>query len=262
LICDLERQWLGILRGGLGGGYEVHEGPRAFLLTDLEEPDARELLAFVERTVGILDDALEGNADQGVHGRHVVIVISEEDDYYSYVSHHFPDGHYGLTAGVCIRGGEIHVVVNGTGAELRRTLAHELGHDLLSTKSAPLWLEEGVVQVLTRYALDEPPLELMQDAMVAHGQCWHWHGLAGFWDGSAFFRPDDVTARAYELAELLARGMNRLDAGKFDRFLATADREDAGESACRAVYGVSLLHFVGLVLGAGPWFVPEPAGGG
>jgi len=84
--CQMEAQWLLLLRDHLGGDYRVHEGAQTFLLTDLPAVEARKTLAFVEQTLAKLTDALEDNADQGTSGMHIVIVISEDDDYYSYIS--------------------------------------------------------------------------------------------------------------------------------------------------------------------------------
>jgi len=147
-------------------------------------------------------------------------------------------------------------VVNGTGDRLRHTLAHELGHDLLSQQQLPLWIEEGVVQVLTRYVLDEAELKLDDNGWTAQRHWWGWLGLDSFWNGAAFYRPDDTCLRAYQLAELLVRAMNRADAQAFNWFIAAANPSDSGESACHRAFGVSLLHFLIQVLGDGAWNVP------
>ena len=254
-----ERAWLEYLRDHLGGRYTLHESPFTFLLTEQSDADAARTLAFIDRSIATLTDALEGAADSAFSGKHVVLLFTEDDDYYSYISHFFPDGTFGLMGGVCIRGGgEVHIAVNGLRPDLNTTLAHELVHDLLSQRPLPQWVEEGVAQLLTRYVVDSPPFDFTPDLQALNGQLWHWHGLETLWSGEAFSRPDDLQHVSYHLAELLVRLMNATNAAAFNKFLLHATAQDAGESACREHFHVSLIHFVTQILGAGPWFPPTP----
>jgi hypothetical protein len=253
-----ERAWLELLRDHLGGAYALHESSRTFLLTEQPGDQATATLDFLERALDLLVDALEGAADTSAVGKHVVLLFTEDDDYYSYVSHYFPDGHFGLVQGVCIRAHEVHIAVNGIRPNLHETLTHELVHDLLSHRALPLWLEEGIAQLLTRYALDRPHFDFAPHLQIQHGQHWHWHGLEPFWTGAAFSRPDDLQHLSYQLAELLARQINATDPRAFNAFLLDASPADAGEGACRRHFHVSLLHFVSQILGPGPWFAPNP----
>jgi len=257
VTTQMEAEWMLLLRNHLGGDYQVHEGPRTLLLTDLPRHEARETLDFIEQTLLTLTHALMGHADQATSGMHIVIVMSEEDDYYSYIAHFFSERLFRLTSGVCVRsGGEVHVVVNGAGPALRRTLAQQLGYDLLSQQRMPIWIEEGLVHVLTSYVLKEGEPKFDETGLAAQRQLWTSLGMDLFWGGAAFYQTDDTTQKAYELAELLVRTMNRIDAQAFDRFVGAAHPLDAGEPACRGLFGVSLRHIVREVLGEGPWAAP------
>jgi hypothetical protein len=253
-----EREWLTLLRAHLGGAYALRDNDRSFLLSEQPETAAIATLAYIEHAIVTLTDALEGNVEAPVVRKHVVLIFTEEDDYYSYISHFFPDGHYGLQGGACVQAGEVHIAINGIKANLEEVLAHEFVHDLLAHLRLPLWIEEGIAEVLPKYLLDRPT-HVLPDAMWATlVQHWHWYGLAEFWSGQSFQRPDDLAYYSYKLGEALVRCMNAEDPQKFNHFLRDARRADSGESSCETHFGVSLIHFAQQVLGPGPWFPPEP----
>lgn len=251
------QEWLAILRDHLGGDYRVAENDRVVLLSELSEARAREEISFIEKSIEKVRDCLGPNAKPLNDDRQIILVFSEEDDYYAYISHFFPDGHFGLSMGVQIRLGFEHIAICRVTFKFHDTLVHELGHVLLSHLGLPQWVEEGIVQQLARYVLDQPPMEMYTEVSRSFAQAWHWHGLAAFWDGSAFSRPDDLCWHAYQLAELMTRQMNRRDEAAFDQFVAEAQAADAGEAACRKHFGVSLIVLVEQLLGSGPWLVPD-----
>jgi hypothetical protein len=252
-----EREWLTLLRIHLGGSYALRENERAFLLSEQPDTAATATLGYIERTIATLTDALEGNAQKHVVGKHVVLIFTEEDDYYSYISRFFPDGHYGLQGGACVQTGEIHIAINGIKPNLEEVLAHEFVHDLLVHLRLPLWIEEGIAEVLPKYVLDQAAHVLPNNMWASLVQHWHWYGLSDFWSGESFQRPDDLAYYSYKLGEALVRSMNAEEPRKFNNFLRGARRVDSGESSCQAHFGLSLIHFVQQVLGPGPWFPPE-----
>ena len=258
--CAVERLWLEHVAGYLGGGYRIAESDRFLLLYDDAAVDADALLRTAEETLALVEDALESAAnDPARRGKLPVLVFTEDDDFYDYISHFYPDGHYGTFAGVCIREGDVHVALRCPEGEIRRTLAHELAHACLSHLTLPLWLEEGVVEVITCRVVDDYPRSLDSQARDRHYAHWSFRGLAGFWDGSAFFRPDELQYLSYELADALVRRMNAHDPAAFDRFLLAATRDDGGENAAREELGQSLVVHVEEILGEGPWLPPARA---
>ena len=256
----IERRWLDRLASHLGGSYAVSESER-FLLLSEHAPAGREtFLSWAEETLGVVEDSLELPTDSAAIGKIPVLVFSEDDDYYDYISNYFSDGHYGLTAGVCIRQGEVHLALRCPVADVRRTFAHELTHACLAHFDLPTWVEEGACEVVSRRAVGEDPVTFDATTRDQHVAYWSWHGLDAFWDGASFTRPDELQSLSYALAETLVRRLNGHDPAAFGRFLLTASAADGGESAARACFGVSLVAFVARLLGEGPWSAPVPKG--
>jgi hypothetical protein len=254
-----EREWLEILCKHLGGRYEIRESAQAMLLSEQPDEAATETLKLIAGMLDTLIDALEGAARIDHVGKEIVLLFTEEDDYYSYLAHFYPSsGHWGLSNGVCIREHEVHTVINGQKSSFKDVLAHELAHSVVTDLRLPRWLDEGVAQSLTRYVLKQGAFCIAPQRMIDHGRYWHWYGLEGFWSGQSFDRPDDLAALSYELAQLLVAGMNAHNPEAFNSVLREVNYHDAGESAVRAHFGVSLVHFVAQILGPGAWFAPAP----
>ena len=256
-VTHLERLWLTRLAAHLGGGYRVAESESFLVLYDPEAVDEPAFLGLAEQTLSLIDDALErATPSHGDAGKFVILVFTEDDDYYDYVSHFHADGHYGTFAGCCFREGDVHVALRCPEDWLRRTLAHELTHACLTHLPLPLWLEEGVVEVVTRRVANEDPPPFDALRRERHYAFWSFHGLTGFWNGSSFSRPDELQYLSYELAEAVVRLMNAQDDKAFEDFLLAASAHDSGESAAKHHLGKSTVSFVAQLLGEGPWLPP------
>ncbi len=257
VVCELERRWLARLAAHLGGGYRVAESAQFLLLHDPAATDADAFLRMAEETLALVEDSLEEAADgPETHGKVPVIVFPEDDDFYDYISHFFPHGHYGLLGGVCIREGDVHLALRCSEEWVRRTFSHELTHACLAHLELPSWLEEGVAEVIARRVVDEEPIHFDSLARERHYAFWSWHGLTSLWTGSAFGRPDDLGHLAYELSEALVRWINAEDQRRFNQFLLAAKCDDGGEAAARQCLGRSLVAYVAPLLGEGPWLPP------
>src|SRR5947207_11694369 len=77
-------RWLERLAKDLGGTYGIHRSRSFLCLSDLEREDRESLLIFAERTLSIIRNLLGPAAWTGYEGSHVLLIFSEEDDYYSY----------------------------------------------------------------------------------------------------------------------------------------------------------------------------------
>lgn len=93
-----KRGWLLHLRDALG--YALHESEHAFVLSPLDERAARGMLEFIERTQRRIMHALEGIADPIEGERQTLIIFHDEETYYRYVSHAYPEeGEFALPEG-------------------------------------------------------------------------------------------------------------------------------------------------------------------
>jgi len=166
-----------------------------------------------------------------------------------------------LPAGAFIHSREVmpHIAVLGKLPRnaLRLVFAHELIHSLVYHLDLPLWLNEGISDNLMREQL------LMQGLYFVSDQALDWNdyfrlkgpaALAGYWSGKSF-RHDGATA-SYGLAFRMVRRMMAEDLEQFQAFAVRARRVDAGDAACREIYGSSIMERAKEFLGAGAWQGP------
>jgi hypothetical protein len=266
--------WIRKLRDDLGGGYFVLESNQTILLCDQPREKAEWLLDYVGRAEDTIKDSLGSIAWEGASGKGIVLVFSDTDDYYQYLSYHLPEGEQPASGGVCIHSGYTHVAVPWHDPlDAANAVIHELTHDCLAHLPLPHWLNEGVAMTLQR--LIAPPSRGLgqseQDAIYAAAIGWRpplmWHELAerhlafwteqniqSFWAGTSFFEPGDPNELSYSLAEVFVKLLSeRGDATAFRAFIERARQDDAGQTAGFDIFGIDLDEIASTFLGEGNW---------
>jgi hypothetical protein len=266
--------WVTKIRDDLGGGYYVLQSSKAVVLCDNSMEMARWLLDYTARTADTIKERLGEVAWSGTFGKDVVIVFSEQDDYYQYLSHHSPDGEQASSGGACVHSGYTHIIIPWHDqATAANTIVHELSHDCMAHLPLPLWLNEGVAVTLER-AIASPPSargQGEQTAILSAAINWHapmmWDELAerhfafwteanvqSFWAGTSFYEPGDSNELSYSLAEVLVKLLSeRGNAALFQSLLRAAHADDAGQTAAMDILGVDLGEIAGTFLGEGNW---------
>jgi hypothetical protein len=258
--------WVKRLCADLGGGYFVLQSRQAILLSDQPLETARWLVNYTGRVALTIKDHLGDVAWSGAFGKDVVLVFSDQDDYYQYVAHHSPDGEQATSGGVCVHSGYTHIAVPWQNEnDAANAIVHELTHDCLAHLSLPLWLNEGVAVTLQKAIA--PPQQGMaqsdQDAIYTaaigwqapimwdelaerHFSFWTEENIQSFWAGTSFFQPGDPNELSYSLAEVFVKLLSeRGNAAAFHAFVQTARGDDAGQTAA--------LEILDADLGEGNW---------
>jgi hypothetical protein len=188
-----------------------------------------------------------GALDRG--GPHVIVVLDSDERHYDYIDcFRAEDGAYGSSAGTCVTRGYVHIVVGpGDASSRRSTIAHELTHVYLTGHDLPLWLEEGLAQLVQEHAAGER-FHLTREDQREHREHWSASGLEPFWCGDAFSMPDESQRLAYQLAHVLVRSIISDRGRRAAEFVREARFGDAGEGAARHVLG----HRAGLATGEAP----------
>jgi hypothetical protein len=252
---ELAAQWLGIIRQHLPEQYHIYESEHLLLFSRQEGQAVKLLLDIGDDAYVRLEHLVQRNAQRRGQGKHAVLVLEPSDIYYDYVAYYYPerDRPYGASGGVHISRGYRHTVINGASSALT-TLTHELAHDMVFDKPLPQWVNEGLAQfaedMIPHY---RPPLIDTRQARLQR-RYWKWFGIEQFWNGSSFFSPSSQRL-SYQLANILFRNLagDAVRGRHVGRFLETADRRDAGRSACENCFGCSLSDLAGEFLGAGDW---------
>jgi len=134
------------LRDALGAGFRLAESENCLLLSALEDNVANATLGFMERTLKRVVRTLDGIAQVTPEGKDILIVFDDEDSYYRYVSHAYPDGgEFANSGGMYINGGCGHfVTVRRDLSAIEPVIVHEMTHGCLAHLPIPLWLNEGL----------------------------------------------------------------------------------------------------------------------
>ena len=266
--------WISKLGEDLGGDYIILQSPQTVLLCDRPLETARWLLDYAGRAAVTIKEHLGDTAWQGAFAKAVVLVFSDDDDYYQYLAHHTPDGEQAASGGVCIHSGYTHIAVLWRDElEAANVIIHELTHDCLAHLPLPLWLNEGVAVTLQR-AIAPTPRGLgqsEQDALYAASIDWRapimWDELAerhfafwtekpiqAFWAGTSFYQPGEGNELSYSLAEVFLRLLiERTDRNSFRAFLESAQQDDAGQTAAMDILAIDLGEIARTFLGEGDW---------
>jgi hypothetical protein len=255
---EAQREWLERLRAALQQPYQIVESDH-FLVLTAARGNATWLTEFAEQARRQVTELLGEMRDEAVLGKLAVLIFTGEAEYRRYVRHYAPDGRPGLSAACFINDGDAHIAIDGL-VDFKKSLVHELVHSQLSSPPRPLWLEEGLAQHVARQLITRQRLSPGTVARQEQRAVWRQRTLNTFWSGEAFrdARPHGLRAQAYELAELIVLEMASLSPPDLRAFAAAARREDAGDAACRSVYGFGPDLWARNVLGDGHW-APTPS---
>jgi len=266
--------WLGKVREDLGGGYFILQSPKTILLCELPREKAQWLLGVTGSAADTIRIQLGKTAWRHSFGKRVVLVFSEQDDYYQYLSHFSPDGKQAGSGGVCIHSGCTHIAIPWQDeTDAINAIVHELTHDCLAHLGLPLWLNEAVSVTLQKAIapLARPPWQSEQDALFSasidwrapimwdelaerHFAYWNESNIQAFWAGTSFFEPGDPNELSYSLAEVFLKLLSeRGNAGAMQVFIEAAVQDDAGQTAAHDHLGADLGEIAGTFLGAGNW---------
>lgn len=251
----LAADWLDALGAALPAGYSRIESEEFMLLTNTESSVANRLLNWCENSRTIILDTLSGIARDDGLGKHVVLVFGDSDTYYDYLADFYPDqGEFGLSGGMFLDHGYGHLVLCMNYADqLERIIAHEITHALLRHLPMPLWLSEGVTQVVEDTVVGGSYFMIDREMVQRHRRCWNSNTIHSFWSGDCFFSPDEKQNLGYHLSQVLFRNLLTDYPRQVADFLNAAHYSDAGNAALIDACGVTLGDRMVQFLGAGEW---------
>ncbi|WP_442506027.1 hypothetical protein SH528x_004847 [Novipirellula sp. SH528] len=251
---QIARDWLARLAQSLPRGYAVLESPE-FLLLASDESLGKRLLSYSERARRIILTTLDGVASNEGHGKHVVLLFADIESYYDYVTDFYPDeGEFALSGGMFLDVGYGHFAVcPAYGDDYERVIAPELNHALLRHLPLPLWLNEGVTQVMEDVVQDSSYFMMDHEILRRHRAYWNAKTIDIFWSGDSFYAPDEGQELSYHLSQVLFRNLMSDYPKAVKEILINANFVDAGNSAFVDSCNMPLAERVAQFLGDGPW---------
>lgn len=245
-------KWLEEMKSDWGGDCRLYVTQHFFGLSDIEPAIIRTLLNYAESTLQNIASCLGSAAWSGYHGKHVLLIFGDPDDYFAYISYYHGDGSHMLSGGIFIRRGYAHIALpyyDTLGAQ--HVLAHELAHNLLCHLPIPLWLNEGLA-VTIENQMTRRGFVMDRELAERHRQLWNEANIQTFWSGRSFDEPGEVSELSYNLGLVLVTLLAEKGPA-FAEFVKTADWRDAGQDAALNFLGVGLEEVLSGFLGPGDW---------
>lgn len=251
---EIANDWMRHLQDTLPPGYAVHESSE-FILLGKDAATSKQILKWCENARKTILDALDGVAVDEGYGKHVVLLFSNIDTYYDYISDFYPDeGEFALSGGMFFNTGYGHFAICPTsGYDYERPVSHELTHVLLRHLPLPLWLDEGVSQFMEDVVTGASHFRIDHEGRQRHQAYWNGDTIHSFWSGDSFFSAGEEQWLSYELSQVLFRNLLSDYPGTMKEILQTASSIDAGNAAIVKVCKKSLDDRASQFLGKGTW---------
>lgn len=244
--------WLLELLQNLGGAYQLSIGENIQLISDANQQTAGALRAFAQNTLAQLRPLLAVELLDVLTYRVTVLAFTEPDDYYDYVSHHYPEGNFPMSGGVFLGRNFPHIALVGDiSLYAQRAVAHELTHYAFARLPLPTWLNEALAMGVERMMASDP-FELDQEIADRLRDFWTEDNIQIFWSGESWQIPGDASELSYKLAEVLWQQL-RTRGEVLAAFIYAADFNDAGQDAAVKHLGFGLETLVEEFLGPGNW---------
>ncbi len=253
--CQFVRHWLGRLCTALGGEYKVTESKHFQLLSELDAEGNARILKHFEESLARMNRVLNSYDGQS-RGKFVALRLTEDDDFYDYVSDFFPDGESAGIGGCLITQDYYHMVLPETNPiDETRVRVHELAHNLLTHLPLPLWLNEALAMAFERDLTGNHQWELDSETIREHRAYWNASTIQEFWKGESFILVSGqklAYSLAFTLLNIIYKEV-RPSPEEFRRFIQRAGWHDAGAEAFREHLGLELCECVEAFLGPGDW---------
>lgn len=250
---ELAKQWLLRLKADLGGYYHVYESENFLVLSAEGSTATRTIIGYAESSLAVLERYCQGLLAKDTYGKRVLLIFTDQDDYYAYVSHFHTEGSHSLSAGMMLSRGYMHIAFPFTWIySARRIITHELVHNCIAHLRIPSWLHEGMAQKLERLVMNTQGFALDHELAMQHRACWTEQNIEEFWAGVSFYVGDERNKLSYSLAEILTEFLSG-DWKAFLEFVSEADYRDSGQDASLRILNRCLGETISQFLGPGNW---------
>lgn len=253
-------QWLRLLGSALGSEYKLRDEYRFYTLDGLTDREGVALARFANESLRVLEATFATLNRPNILGRRVVIFFGDRRSYYSYTAAMDRPGAWATSGGRYIPRGYRHTIVAPCRAEYRQcVVAHELTHHVLDHLRLPLWVEEGLAQMMEEQLARQSRFHLDRELVRRHREFWAQTGLTEFWLGKSYHDPEGQEL-SYNMAQVLVRRLAADHRKQFMGFVRDAQRGDAGEASAQRHLGIGLSEIVAGFLGPGDWSFRPPSG--
>lgn len=250
--------WLERVAAAIGGDATVHACEDVRLLASCKHDRGKLLAQWSAAAISRIVDGVGEHRTPDMIGPRVILVFGDHERYYDYIDRYYGDGEHPSSGGVCLHIGYVHVVIGHGDLEARQQiLAHELTHLALAPLDVPVWVNEGIAQVMEGVLTEAAWFTMSRELLREHQRHWQEHGLDGFWSGESFGQTGDSQRLSYHLAEILIRNILAKQKSQVIEFIQQACWQDAGNKAALGCLGRPLSDLATEFLGPGEWSPPD-----
>jgi hypothetical protein len=237
--------WLDEVRDSLEGDYRRWRHARVEGLGSMERRIAQDAAEGADRSIRVIEEAL-GPILGGEKIKPVAVVALESaESYLTFIAPYYPDeGEFATSGGqynAAFEGSFPFITLPVIGEyESAGVIAHEMTHHALAEFGLPLWVEEGLTQMMEERVTGQLMFRFDEEMVERHQARWEESGLEDFWTGASFLSPhEDEQELSYHLSQLLVRAQLQRDPARF--FLFARDcRLKGSEVACAEHLGNDL----------------------
>ncbi len=165
-----------------------------------------------------------------------VVALATRESYYSFQTRESDEGESATSGGVYINDGPDSFPLIVLPVQVRHsiedTIAHELTHHALHGAGLPLWIEEGLTQMMEERVTGRTDFRINAEMLSRQRDHWLDGELDTFLSGSGFSSPHgDEQELSYHLSQLVVRGLLSRDAARFFAFARACKITDADDAA-------------------------------
>ncbi|TVQ51375.1 MAG: hypothetical protein EA377_12700 [Phycisphaerales bacterium] len=241
--ADLHRAiaaaWLDELRDALATDSRRWRTAQVEGLAPLEGNIGPRAAAAADRSLRVIGEALReirGEPRNNPIPPIGIVALGTHEEYYSFIARFYADeDEYATSGGLYIRSTAEEFPVLAIAAQatfaIEETMAHELTHhafapDRPELGHLPMWVEEGLAQMMEEYVTRAPRFVFDREILERHQALWLEIGLDGFASGESFHSPEgEEQELSYNLAEALTRSLATTRRADFFAFVRACRNE-------------------------------------
>lgn len=217
--------WLEELRDALDVDHQSWRMLQVEGLTPLESSFGLRTKKALDRSITEVQRSLEPVRGGATIPAFALVGLRTQSDYISFESHFFSGEGQWATSGGCYiraRGPSFPLIVLNLSSKFHAeaTIAHELTHHALCECNIPLWIEEGLTQMMEERVTGIQNFSLSAETAGKQRARWAGDALREFLDGEGFSSPEDEDQQlAYHLSQWIVRRLLDEQPKQFFAFL-------------------------------------------
>ncbi len=245
--------WLDRVRDELKRDYRRWRHADVEGLAPLEGNIAPRLAAIGDAASRRVPHYLRGLVEGRDAGPVALVALAGQKDYYTFIDPFQPrEGEFATSGGVYIGGAPLPIIampIDGAKFAMEWVVAHEMTHHVLADLNLPVWIEEGLTQMMEEAVGGKPYASLTLNDIRDHREYWDERSLERYFAGGSFSHAHGPEQRlAYQLSEAIVRTQMADRPKMFLRFMREACGTEDGREAARSVLGCELRALGGALV--------------